>query len=136
MKIKIAPSVKISDIQEEFNSEFPYLKLEFFNKELKPTGVKREHLPIDNHLTLSKCQTEEREGFIQFTDLTTVRELEKAFIEDFHIHAQVFRNSGSIWLETTMTDQWTLKKQNQHGKELSQKPGVQTPEDFDLLRDS
>jgi hypothetical protein len=32
---------------------------------------------------------------------------------------QVSRKSGTLWLETTMTDSWTLGQQNEHGRELS-----------------
>ena len=32
--------------------------------------------------------------------------------EKLKLSAQVFRKSGKIWLETTFTDSWTLKKQN------------------------
>jgi hypothetical protein len=36
------------------------------------------------------------------------------------LSVQVFRKSGKSWLETTFTDGWTLKKQNQEGIDLSQ----------------
>jgi hypothetical protein len=31
----------------------------------------------------------------------------------------VFRKSGKTWLETSVTDDWTLKRQNEEGMELS-----------------
>jgi len=46
--------------------------------------------------------------------------LEKSFYDRFDMLVQVSRKSGSIWLETTMTDNWTLKQQNDHGRELSE----------------
>ena len=49
----------------------------------------------------------------------TVGELEKLFRERFGANIQVSRKSGTLWLETTMTDNWTLKQQNEHGRELS-----------------
>jgi hypothetical protein len=33
--------------------------------------------------------------------------------------AQVYRKSGKIWLETTVTDSWTLEEQNKQGESLS-----------------
>jgi hypothetical protein len=59
------------------------------------------------------------EGDLVFSESTKVRELENDLREGFHLNAQVFRRSGNIWLETTMTDKWTLKQQNEHGKEIS-----------------
>jgi hypothetical protein len=32
---------------------------------------------------------------------------------------QVFRKSGNVWLETSATDAWSLKQQNQEGMDLS-----------------
>jgi len=53
-----------------------------------------------------------------------VSELEKIFLEDYGLNVQVFRNSGRVWLETTMTDDWTLAEQNRQGEELSRKKTV------------
>ncbi|HSB94027.1 MAG TPA: hypothetical protein VLC28_12970, partial [Flavitalea sp.] len=52
-------------------------------------------------------------------DGMTVAELEGLFTDKFNLPVQVFRRSGNIWLETTMTDGWTLKQQNEHGKEIT-----------------
>jgi hypothetical protein len=48
-----------------------------------------------------------------------VSEFENQFSEKLKLSAQVFRKSGGSWLETTFTDSWTLKKQNDEGLELS-----------------
>jgi hypothetical protein len=49
----------------------------------------------------------------------------------------VFRKSGNLWLETTMTDDWTLQQQNDHGYEISTgKKNKERPGDFDLNRDA
>lgn len=57
---------------------------------------------------------------ISFSDQTSVQELEKQMEEGFGLHVQVFRRSGNIWLETTVTDEWTLAFQNEQGQELSE----------------
>jgi hypothetical protein len=59
-----------------------------------------------------------KEGHIEINDSMTVGELEKNFRDQFGLVAHVSRNSGGIWLETTMTDNWTLRKQNDYGKEI------------------
>ena len=48
-----------------------------------------------------------------------VFELEDSFQTLFGISAQVFRKSAGSWIETSVTDDWTLKQQNDQGKELS-----------------
>jgi len=48
-----------------------------------------------------------------------VSEVEQLFQDVYGLSVQVFRKSGTIWLETTATDDWTLNKQNDEAKELS-----------------
>ena len=74
---------------------------------------------------------------LQTVILKLQNELEKIFKDQFGLAVQVFRKSGNLWLETTMTDNWTLQQQNNHGKEISagnNKNNVTT--DFDLNRDA
>ncbi|MEI9910895.1 MAG: hypothetical protein WDO71_15215 [Bacteroidota bacterium] len=54
----------------------------------------------------------------------TVGQLEDIFQKQFGLQVQVSRRSGTLWLETTMTDNWTLKQQNDHGRELSEPANI------------
>jgi len=79
------------------------------------------------------------EGYLDIKDAMSVLELENALIDEFGLSAQVYRKSGNIWLETTMTDNWTLKQQNDHGRELT--IGIKTineddKNDYELNRDA
>jgi hypothetical protein len=49
----------------------------------------------------------------------SVAELEQQFSDVYGLSVQIFRQSGKAWLETTVTDKWTLEKQNEQGKALS-----------------
>jgi len=49
----------------------------------------------------------------------TVAEMEERFRDIYGLGVQVFRKSGTIWLETTVTDGWTLEDQNKQGEALS-----------------
>ncbi len=48
-----------------------------------------------------------------------VNELEQSFADTFGLGVRVFRKSGKSWLETTVTDGWTLEEQNNQGRDLS-----------------
>ena len=61
-----------------------------------------------------------QEGQVEVAETMTVKELEKTLRDKFGLTVQVARKSGSIWLETTISDNWTLKQQNDHGSELSE----------------
>lgn len=116
--IKIDRPVKISVIKKAFNDKFPFLKIEFFKKahQFLQGSPKKSTISIDFTIYPDK----ENESIIVFNDNMPVAEFEKQFNDKFKLSAQVFRKSGKTWLETTYTDSWTLKKQNDEGLELSQ----------------
>ena len=128
MEIRLAPDRSISEIQREFSAEFPYLKLEF-----TVTGSKKM---LEPHQKFGKAQASSHNGNIEILPEMRVKDLEQKFKDDFAVIAQVFRRSGNSWLQTTMTDGWTLKQQNTHGKEISDVKNVKKiPDtDFDLER--
>ncbi len=136
MHLHIAPNRLISDIQNEFNKAFPFLKLEFFTKKrsLSPPGLTASQL-IPYNRKISEGQSTITGGDIEISGEMKVIELEKLLKEQFSLAAQVLRKSGNLWLETTMTDNWTLEQQNKHGKEISTvKKEAREPGDYDLSR--
>lgn len=119
MKITINDRRKIFAIQEDFTKTFPYLKLEFFKKGHKPGGPSSKKTMNHNSKTLGECRTVHNKGIITITGTMTVNELEQRFGDVYGLGVQVFRKSGNMWLETTVTDGWTLEEQNRQGESLS-----------------
>ena len=119
MKIAINDHRKIFAIQEEFNTTFPYLKLEFFSKSHKPGGASPKTLIKNNSITLGECRTVHHKGDITIIPEMTVFDLEQNLSDVYGLGVQVFRKSGKTWLETTVTDNWTLAEQNKQGEDLS-----------------
>ena len=117
--LKITDDRKISFLQEEFHKIFPFLKLEFFvNKHYSHQGSYKKDM-LSSDLSIKNCRKKHSEGEIIIKENMSVTELEKLFQDTFGLNAQVFRKSGRSWIETTVTDDWTLKQQNDEGKELS-----------------
>ena len=119
MKITINDHRKIFAIQDEFNTVFPYLKLEFFSKPNKPGGPSAQKFVKDSSKTLGECRTEHNKGQITITLNTKVVDLEQRFSEIYGLGVQLLRKSGKVWLETTVTNGWTQEEQNNEGKALS-----------------
>lgn len=121
MKIKISDTTRISVVQEAFHENFPYLKIEFFSKPHQPgaRGVKSTMKPA--HATLGECSTLDINGEVNILPTMTVKELEQFFLNRYGLFVQVFRKSGNVWLETTVTDDWTLEQQNAQGEEMGKK---------------
>ena len=137
MHLHIAPDSLISDIQNDFNQVYPFLKIEFFNnKSFIRSDFSASHL-IPHHRKIGECQLGIKDNDIEIEQHMKVSTLEKIFKEKMNLAVKVLRKSGNLWLETTMTDNWTLEQQNNHGSELStsrsNKPEI---EDYDLKRDA
>ena len=115
MLLDISKHKTIHDIQQDFNLRFPFLKLEFYHP-ADPAKAKK-HLP---HSTLlSAAGLKNGNPIMEVENGMTVAELERKFRSEYGLDVQVSRKSGLLWLETTMTDNWSLEKQNEHGMEIS-----------------
>jgi hypothetical protein len=120
MQLKIDDNQSIADIQAVFARNFPYLKLEFFSIHHESgQGTAGKYLIIPTK-HIGQCRTNQHTGTIFITPGMTVEKLEKEFRNVYGLAVQVFRKSGNVWLETTVTDSWTLQKQNKQGEELSE----------------
>lgn len=137
MQLHIDSNRLIGDIQKEFNKEFPFLKIEFFNnKTFNRTGF-MAHQIIPQNKKIGENQLNIPDGDIKIDEEMKVKDLEKIFKDQFSLAVQVFRKSGNLWLETTMTDNWTLQQQNNHGREISTgKNFSDNAQDYDLNRDA
>ena len=118
MELRINDQITIRELQQQFSAEFPYLKLEFFD--IPPTfdGLPKLHM-YPNHRLLGTCRKMPHGGTLEITPNDTVEMLEKTFWKDFGLSTEVFRKSGNLWIETTLSDSWTLKRQNEEGQALS-----------------
>ncbi len=123
MVLTISDDHKLSEVKDEFNSLFPYLKIEFFRHK---HGVRKSNAKpdlLDAGLTFKKVRKKHTAGAIVVKENMSVADLEQMFQDVFGVSAQVFRKSGRSWIETSVTDDWSLKRQNEEGKELSSLTG-------------
>ena len=118
MELHINDKITIRELQQQFNTEFPYLKLEFFD--IPPTfdGLPKSHM-YPNYKALGSCRKLHIEGSIQVSPGDTVQKLEETLWNKFGLSTEVFRKSGNLWIETTLSDSWTLKRQNDEGQAFS-----------------
>ena len=118
MKISISNKSVVGEIKRQFSLEYPFLKIEFLIPHRPSFKPDRQVIASDNS-TLGHLQPAMKEGTMIVNDMTTVGELEN-FFKNHSLDVQVFRRSQNLWLETTITDAWSLQKQNNHGKEISE----------------
>jgi len=118
MELRIESGTTVEGVQKQFSAFYPFLKLQFFkslqeeNQYINKKGKAHPELPgkklrpMDNRVCLSVAYH------------TTVAELLENFMQ-VGLLAQVCRKSGSLWVETSLTDDWTLERQNNEGMQIS-----------------
>ena len=118
MEITLNDRRTIHEIQDEFNAVFPYLKLDFaYKSHLSEEALCKRY--TNNMKTLGECRTIHKNEYFSITPDMTVSDLEHFFYNIYGLAVQVLRKSGKVWLGTTVTDGWTLEKQNEQGEALS-----------------
>ena len=119
MELQINSNRYLWEIQKDFSQQFGYLKIEFFSKpQLSEKPFTAKNI-FSNQRRISDLAKSSIDSTINIDERMSVSELERLFNDQFSLSVQVFRRSGNIWLETTMTDGWSLKQQNEHGKEIT-----------------
>jgi hypothetical protein len=137
MHLYIAANRLIGDVQKEFTDIFPFLKLEFFdNKSFARSDFTAQQI-ISSSRLIGNGQMGIKNSNIEINGEMKVSELENIFRDKYKLAVQVFRKSCNLWLETTMTDNWTLSQQNKHGREISTVKNINIKaDDYDLNRDA
>ena len=126
MQIALNEQTTVADIQHQFSSNFPYLKLVFFLPGQNGVPARKRKFALGDVL-LSEISRIKVAGAIDIDPSVTVSELEKLLANRHGLPVQVYRRSGNMWIETNITDKWTLAHQNEQGRQLSE------PSNFDIL---
>lgn len=111
----IKDAKQINDIQKEFNAKFPFLKLEFYKTQHGVGEGTPDKEKLNAQKTIGEVRNIHNTGDLSINENMTVITLEQELYNTYGLNAQVFRKSGNLWLQTTSTDDWTLKVQNEKG---------------------
>ena len=114
MEFKIDAEKPFKKIQEKFNDIYPYLKIEDLRMAKTSMGGSLGKLSLCNKSKLEMGSTDK--GFIIINSLTTVSDLVNQFCENLNLPVRVLRKSNNHWIETSLTEHWTLERQNIAGK--------------------
>jgi len=119
MNLLIDSELTISIIQKNFNEVYPFLKLEFLDTLhiRSKFSFKSIKLSPDNKLKILTGYDIKEQININYE--RTILEVERDFFEKLVIFVRIYRRTGKVWVETSLTDNWTLKQQNEEGKQLS-----------------
>ena len=113
--MKITNEKRLIEVQEEFQRNFPFLKIEFYASHHQMGEGSRAEETLDPQLAIGAVRTKHKEGDLQIDGSLEVKQLEQLFYDDYGLNVQVFRQSGHLWMQTSASDHWTLEKQNRKG---------------------
>lgn len=117
MKIEITGRKTIGQIQDEFHTIYPYLKLAFYTQSHDAYHSSPENARVtDRDLTVDQLRRTHQKGSIYIDPDMMVWQIERLFETEFGLHAQVLRKSRNHWLQTSQTDDLTLADQNDRGR--------------------
>jgi len=113
----------VRDLQLRFSLQFPYLKINFFRNRIGEKKISDHSAACSPDSKVKDLNTDLNDVEFEVNDNMTVSELENKFHEQFGLFVQVSRKSGNLWMEPTMTIGWTIKTQNEHGRDISGEDG-------------
>lgn len=113
MKIQVFENMTIAAVQQAFREYFPNLSLSFFSKPhdiYQASPVK--YLITELDTPLKRLELLPHNAEVEILADMTVSALEDLFEQEFGLHVQVYRKDGNAWTETTLTDDLSLRVQN------------------------
>lgn len=133
-KLILDPKASFESIRTQFRKKFNYLDLQCFKKKHENKEGSRKKLMYEPDTRLSELMNVTHSVSVSFHPTDTVKLFEEKIKDISGLNIQVFRKSGKLWLETTVTDNWTLQQQNEEGeKSVSEiKEELESPEDHDI----
>ncbi len=119
--MKISKNRRLKDLQNEFSSFFPFLRIEFYrNPHLEGMSSDKNEV-LDPELKVGEVCDLYTFGFMPLNGYQKVGNFEQLFAKTFGLNVQVFRKSYGKWLQTWATDIWTLEEQNDRGRIMGNK---------------
>lgn len=118
MILQIVKGSSLKSVQKQFNACYPFLKVEFFKKIPVNQPIYKAEVIVgieSAKLLDSSCEGKQ----VDISGTRTVLEVENDFEKLFGYPAHVFRKSGNVWVETSLTSDWPLDEQNEEGEEIS-----------------
>jgi hypothetical protein len=110
MLLPINDMQTIIEIQEHFAECFPTLKIEFYDEPhhwRQPSPSSRQYQSFEK---IGDIRSKGEAGTLAIYSWSKAGEVEKTLRERFGLQAQIFRKNGRQWVQSTLSDNLTLKE--------------------------
>ncbi|MGE5519838.1 MAG: hypothetical protein ACM3VS_07935 [Candidatus Dadabacteria bacterium] len=113
MELLLSGKKTIQQVNREFRTYYPYLRLEFFGYVQKEDKNSFCLEKIPKELKLEKFIKDLVPTELVFDKSVTVAQLEKRFQREFGIDVQVYMKKNGDWVDAYYMDSYTLEDLNQ-----------------------
>jgi hypothetical protein len=115
MNMIIEKQTKIADLQKAFSAAYPFLKMElalpYKSASHTASGLSSQ--------SLLRVLSSNHAGAINMDGNITIADFESQLKNNWQLPVQIMRRSGSMWIGTSLTKDWTLEHQNKEGELFS-----------------
>lgn len=116
MLLEIDDNKTISELQEKFNECFPGLFICFFNKPHHWNGESPIQLQIESTAKIGEIRHKHDPGIMNIKSWDKAGKIERDFRKLFGLNVQVFYYRNNRLVQTTETDDLTLKELSELSK--------------------
>lgn len=118
MELNFNQKTSIGDLKKQFNQNFDSVRVEFYRHGHKDRSASAKEDQLKDDVVLKDLINTGKTIHVEFDRTIKISELEQIFEQDFGLHIQIFRKYGDAWLQTTLSDHWTLQMAEIAAKEL------------------
>lgn len=122
MLLEINDNKPVAALQTKFSNSFPYLKIEFYTKAHQWQRASDKKYLVPPQALVGSIRNKKTEGLFDIKSYHKTGQVEKTFKRKYGLHVQVFRLQDNGWVQSTGTDDLTLREQMELAKGLLHKP--------------
>src|SRR5689334_8778966 len=102
MKILISGSLRVTEIQRDFNLLFPFLNLEFFDLSTDQMSSYTSSANQRASVYIRDIRKKQVDGELVLNPNMTIMQLEHLLSDEFGLQAQVFVRSKENWVRSSL----------------------------------
>ena len=118
MELILRSNDTINSLKAAFHAQYENLRIQFFKHDhhMGEGSPKKEMLPGDTLLT--SLSDKAHDTRISCDSSISIGDFEQLIHDELGLNVQVFRRSGTVWLQTLNSDEWSLDEANKRANEL------------------
>ena len=111
MLLHIDDNKLVTDVQEDFSDSYPFLKIEFYDQphHYKETSTPNHRISPDKKIGVIRNMHDPVN--LEILSWYSTGRVEREFKEKSGLNVQVFRRDGGAWIQTGISDSYTLAEQ-------------------------